>query len=93
MDTVTVERSSWFYPNQKPWMTQEVRSLLKGRDAAFRAGDGAQCSAAKLRGIRKIEDRCSSKNTRQGNNLILNTTKTKELTVDFMRIIKWTLGH
>lgn len=77
MDTVTVQRSTRIYPNQEPWVTQEVRSLLKERDAAFRCGDGTRYSAAKLRrGIgeanRKLEDRSSSKNTRRSNNLFLN---------------------
>lgn len=55
----------------------------------FRSGDGAQYGAAKLRsGIREANrkmGRYSTNNTRRGNNLFLNPTKTKELTVDFRR--------
>ena len=66
--------ASW--SNQKPWMTGEVRTLLKERNEAFRCGDGAQYSAARAslkRGIReaktayqrRTEEHLSSSNTRQ----------------------------
>ena len=76
MDIVTTEKRVLVYPNQKPWMTGEVRTLLKERNEAFRCGDGAQYSAARAslkRGIReaktayqrRTEEHLSSSNTRQ----------------------------
>ncbi|CAG6018054.1 unnamed protein product [Menidia menidia] len=44
---VTVEKSIWVFPNQKPWMTRQVRMLLRARDSAFRSGDRALYSAAR----------------------------------------------
>ncbi|KAK1802693.1 hypothetical protein P4O66_021191 [Electrophorus voltai] len=38
-DDVTVSKTITTRPNQKPWMTAEVRMLLKTRDSAFRTGD------------------------------------------------------
>ncbi|KAJ8408169.1 hypothetical protein AAFF_G00263970 [Aldrovandia affinis] len=58
MDNVTVDKHIRVYPNQKPWMTKEVQSLLRIRNTTFRFGDGAQYSAAKAnlkRGIRKAK--------------------------------------
>ncbi len=52
---VTVEKTIQVYPNQKPWMTSQVRSLLRARDAAFRSGDRALYSTARAnlrRGIK-----------------------------------------
>ncbi|CAG5958704.1 unnamed protein product [Menidia menidia] len=52
---VTVEKSIWVFPNQKPWMTRQVRMLLRARDSAFRSGNRALYSAARAnlkRGIR-----------------------------------------
>ncbi|KAJ8393730.1 hypothetical protein AAFF_G00057830 [Aldrovandia affinis] len=76
MDNVTVDKRIRVYPNQKPWMTKEVQSLLRIRNTTFRSGDGAQYSAARAnlkRGIRKaktaykkeIEDHFTSNNIRQ----------------------------
>ncbi|KAJ8391337.1 hypothetical protein AAFF_G00091240 [Aldrovandia affinis] len=76
MDNVTLDKRIWVYPNQKPWMTKEVQSLLRIRNTTFRFGDRAQYSAAKAnlkRGIRKaktaytkkIEDHFTSNNIRQ----------------------------
>ena len=73
---MTVDKSIRVFPNQKPWMTSEVRSLLKARDAAFRSGDKALYRAARAdlkRGIKKvnsdhkrnIESHLSSNNTRE----------------------------
>lgn len=85
MDAAAVERSTRVYPNQKPWMTQEVWSLLKERDAAFRSGDGTQRSAAKpRRGIREANGKMECFGGR---------TKTKELTGDFRRKRKRALSH
>lgn len=44
--TVIVERRIRVYPNQKPWMTREVKQLLKERNAAFKIGDRALHSTA-----------------------------------------------
>src|SRR4029434_6655919 len=73
VDTVTVDRRIQVYPNQKPWMTKEVKVLLKERSGAFRSGDEAQYRTARAnlrRGIReaktaykrRIEDQFSSNN-------------------------------
>ena len=73
---VTVDKRICVFPNQKPWMTSQVRTLLKVRNAAFRSGDREQYSAARAdlrRGIkkakadyrRKIEDHLSENNPRQ----------------------------
>ncbi|KAK1904684.1 Proteinase R [Dissostichus eleginoides] len=58
-DTVTVEKRIRVYPNQKPWMTTAVRSLLNSRDTAFRSGDAAQYSMARAnlrRGIKAAKE-------------------------------------
>ena len=76
IDTVTVDKPVRVYPNTKPWMTTEVRGLLKERDRAFKAGDQNLYSAARAnlkRGIRvakaeykiKIEDHLQSNNSRE----------------------------
>ncbi|KAL6477278.1 hypothetical protein MHYP_G00131130 [Metynnis hypsauchen] len=73
---VTVDKNIRVYPNQKPWMTSQVRSLLRARDAAFRSGYRAMYSAARAdlkRGIKKakadykrrIESHMSSNNSRE----------------------------
>ncbi len=41
MDDVTVTNTITTRANQKPWMTAEVRGLLKTGDEAFRSGDKA----------------------------------------------------
>ncbi|KAI3352193.1 hypothetical protein L3Q82_005159 [Scortum barcoo] len=38
-EDITSTRTVTEYPNQKPWLNAEVRSLLKARDAAFRSGE------------------------------------------------------
>lgn len=76
VDNVTEDKHLRVYSNQKPWMTKEVRALLRQRDVAFRTGDGEQYSAARAdlkRGIREakavykrmIEDHFKDNNTRQ----------------------------
>ena len=58
MGTVSVDKVIRVFPNQKPWMTNRVRSLLKVRDAAFRSGDRALYSAARAdlkKGIREAK--------------------------------------
>ncbi|KAK1806262.1 hypothetical protein P4O66_000144 [Electrophorus voltai] len=39
IDDVTVSKTITTHPKQKPWMTAEVRMLLRTRDSAFRTGD------------------------------------------------------
>ncbi len=47
IDDVTVTKTITTRPNQKPWMTAEVRGLLKTRDEAFRSGDKAALKTAR----------------------------------------------
>ncbi len=47
MDDVTVTKTVTTCANQKPWMTAEVRGLLKTRDEAFRSGDKAALKTAR----------------------------------------------
>ncbi|KAI4885846.1 hypothetical protein NFI96_009788, partial [Prochilodus magdalenae] len=56
IDDVTVSKTITTRPNQKPWMTAEVRALLKARDSAFKEGDKAALRKARAklsRGIRE----------------------------------------
>ena len=76
-EDVTKVKTFTVRSNQKPWMTAEVRQLLKDRDVAYREGDkAALCTArsALSRGIRaakknharKIQENlCSTGDTRQ----------------------------
>ena len=61
------------YPNQKQWMTSEVRTLLRSRNSAFKSGNREQYSMARAvlqRGIkvaevadkRKVEDHLANNN-------------------------------
>uniref|UniRef100_A0A3B3BP10 Reverse transcriptase domain-containing protein n=1 Tax=Oryzias melastigma TaxID=30732 RepID=A0A3B3BP10_ORYME len=76
VDSVTSHKQITMYPNQKPWMTRDVRLLLKARNTAFRSGDAQAYSAARAelkRGIkkakqaykRKIEEHFSNSNPRR----------------------------
>ncbi len=47
IDDVTVTKTITTRANQKPWMTAEVRGLLKTRDEAFRSGDKAALKNSK----------------------------------------------
>ncbi len=47
IDDVTVTKTITTRANQKPWMTAEVRGLLKTRDEAFRSGDKAVLKTAR----------------------------------------------
>ncbi len=47
IDDVTVTKTIITRANQKPWMTAEVRGLLKTRDEAFRSGDKAAPKTAR----------------------------------------------
>ncbi|KAI4882186.1 hypothetical protein NFI96_024769 [Prochilodus magdalenae] len=58
IDDVTVSKTITTCPNQKPWMTAEVRALLKAQNSAFKAGDKAALRKirAKLsRAIRQVK--------------------------------------
>ncbi len=47
IDDVTVTKTISTRANQKPWMTTELRGLLKTRDEAFRSGDKAALKTAR----------------------------------------------
>ncbi len=47
VDNVTVDKRIRIFSNQKPWMTREVRTLLKEHNAVFRSRDKAIYSAAR----------------------------------------------
>ncbi|CAJ0600732.1 unnamed protein product [Cylicocyclus nassatus] len=47
VDDVTEKKQICTFPNQKPWMNSEVRSLLKARDAAFKSGISEDLKAAR----------------------------------------------
>lgn len=56
INSVTTLKQITTFPNQKPWMSSEVRLLLKARDIAFRSGDAQAYSSSKAnlkRGIKK----------------------------------------
>ncbi|TKS65680.1 hypothetical protein D9C73_028375 [Collichthys lucidus] len=54
-EDVTTTRTITVYPNQKPWLNAEVRSLLKARDAAFRSGDRLALRATRRRLIAGVK--------------------------------------
>ncbi|KAK3530008.1 hypothetical protein QTP86_009388 [Hemibagrus guttatus] len=56
IDDVTVSKTITTHSNQKPWMTAEVRALLKSRDSAFRAGDKAALRTARAKLSRAIRE-------------------------------------
>ncbi len=56
MDDVTVTKTITTRANQKPWMTAEVRGLLKNRDEAFRSGDKAALKTARANLSRGIKN-------------------------------------
>ncbi len=75
-DIVTEEKYIRVFPNQKPWMTPEVHTLLRARDMALKSGERALYSAARgnlKRGIktaklaykRRIEEHFTGNNTRR----------------------------
>ncbi|KAI4876751.1 hypothetical protein NFI96_007079, partial [Prochilodus magdalenae] len=58
IDDVTISKTITTRPNQKPWMTAEVRALLKARDSALKAGDKAALRKARAKlsqGIREAK--------------------------------------
>ncbi|XP_076849711.1 uncharacterized protein LOC143497938 [Brachyhypopomus gauderio] len=56
IDDVTVSRTITIHPNQKPWMTAEVRVLLRTRHSAFKAGDKAALRTARAKLSRAIRE-------------------------------------
>ncbi|KAK3510918.1 hypothetical protein QTP70_025540 [Hemibagrus guttatus] len=56
IDDVTVSKTITTHSSQKPWMTAEVRALLKSRDSAFRAGDKAALRTARAKLSRAIRE-------------------------------------
>ncbi len=65
IDDVTVTKTITTCANQKPWMTAEVRELLKTRDEAFRSGDKAALKTARAnlsRGIKNGKRSYAKKN-------------------------------
>ncbi|KAK3552018.1 hypothetical protein QTP70_031593, partial [Hemibagrus guttatus] len=56
IDDVTVSKTITTRSNQKPWMTAEVRALLKLRDSAFRAGDKEALRTARVKLSRAIKE-------------------------------------
>lgn len=46
MEDVCVTKNTTVRANEKPWMTAEVRSLLKERNAAFKSGDEVSLRSA-----------------------------------------------
>ncbi|KAL0159079.1 hypothetical protein M9458_047155, partial [Cirrhinus mrigala] len=64
IDDVTVTKTITTCANQKPWMTAEVRGLLKIRDEAFRSGDKAALKTARANlshGIKKAKHQYAQK--------------------------------
>ncbi len=56
IDDVTVTKTITTHANRKPWMTAEVRGLLKTRDEAFRSGDKAALKTARANLSRGIKN-------------------------------------
>ncbi|KAK3530964.1 hypothetical protein QTP70_007265 [Hemibagrus guttatus] len=56
IDDVTVFKTITTRSNQKPWMTAEVRALLKLRDSAFRAGDKEALRTARAKLSQAIKE-------------------------------------
>ncbi|KAI5624293.1 gastrula zinc finger protein XlCGF28.1-like [Silurus asotus] len=49
VEDVTISKTITTRSNQKPWMTANVRALLKQRDSAFRSGDKAALKTARAK--------------------------------------------
>lgn len=47
MDNIMGKKCIWVFPNQKPWMTSQVKALLRNCNTAFRSGERALCSAGR----------------------------------------------
>ena len=91
IDGVTTQKQITMYPNQRPWMNRNVRLLLKARNTAFRSGDAQAYSTVRADLIKDNDESAYRDEVDrlaawcEDNNLLLNTTKTKELIVDFRR--------
>ncbi len=75
---MTVTKTITTRANRKPWMTAEVRGLLKTRDEAFRSGDKAALKTARAnlsRGIKNAKRLYGSKI----NNHFTNSRDTRSL--------------
>nr|XP_043882686.1 uncharacterized protein LOC122769872 [Solea senegalensis] len=55
MEEVTVEKTIVTRANQKPWMTKEVRTRLRERNAAFKSGDALALRTARANLNRAIK--------------------------------------
>ncbi len=78
IDDVTVTKTITTRANRKPWMTAEVRGLLKTRDEAFRSGDKAALKTARAnlsRGIKNAKRLYGNKI----NNQFTNSRDTRSL--------------
>lgn len=58
ISNITLEKQVRSFPNQKPWMTNEVKRLLRRHNTAFRCGDKDLYSSARsdLRSIKKAKE-------------------------------------
>ncbi|KAI5609732.1 hypothetical protein C0J50_5712 [Silurus asotus] len=56
VEDVTISKTITTRSNQKPWMTANVRALLKQRDSAFRTGDKAALKTARAKLSRAIRE-------------------------------------
>ncbi|XP_051956747.1 uncharacterized protein LOC127625478 [Xyrauchen texanus] len=56
IDDVTFSKTITTRSNQKPWMTAEVRTLLRTRDSTFRAGDKAALRTVRTKLSRAIRE-------------------------------------
>ena len=48
MDMILPKKIVKIYPNEKPWMTKEVRLLWKSKKQAFQSGDRVKLKVAQL---------------------------------------------
>ncbi len=78
MDDVTVTKTITTRANQKPWMTAEVRGLLKTRDEAFRSGDKAALKTARANLSRGIKNAKRS-HAQKINNHFMDSRDTRSL--------------
>ncbi len=78
IDDVTVTKTITTHANRKPWMTAEVRGLLKTRDEAFRSGDKAALKTARANLSRGIKNAKRSYGNKI-NNHFTNSRDTRSL--------------
>ncbi|XP_059805435.1 uncharacterized protein LOC132380556 isoform X1 [Hypanus sabinus] len=68
------KRTITVFPNQKPWMNEEIRSLLRARTAAFKSGDPVLYKKAKYdvrKAIKEAKRRYQSENESQSGRQML----------------------